>query len=67
MMSIQIGWPLRLILGLKCNVHKMETPVKIKIEKASGCLTEDRMYLHVSVLLKAFLAGLDELTLCIHS
>lgn len=45
---------------LEVHVHKMETPVKIKIEKASGCLTPDRMYFQIS---KILLGGgkLDEL------
>ena len=34
------------------HVPKMETPVKIKIEKAFGCLTQDKIYLQI---LKFFL------------
>lgn len=45
---------------LEVNVHKMETRVNLKIEKASGFLTADRMYLQISKIL--FGGGkLDEL------
>jgi hypothetical protein len=35
----------------KVHVHKMETPVKIKIEKAFVCLTQDKIYLQILKIL----------------
>jgi len=32
---------------LEVHVYKMGTPSKINIEKASGCITQDRIYLQV--------------------